>query len=150
MNNWRKSMEAAQEALAKRVARMARAVLAAQEAQVKQAARAVLAAQEAQVKQVARAVLAAAREKRENKGSELILLPGAGLRDVLHVIYSPKIAERVFDQTILDMQLEWQEAIGHDRKWLARWVVVRGVLTVVITAAVHAVATLHSIFKLVK
>ena len=63
-------------------------------------------------------------------------------------IYSPKIAERVFDQIILDMQLEWAEV--HDQKWLARWVVVRGVLTVVITAAVHAVATLNGIFKLVK
>ena len=86
----------------------------------------------------------------EKNGPRLILPPGAGLRDMLHVIYPPKTAERVFDQTIADMQLEWQEAMINDQKWLARWVRVRGVLTVVLTAAVHAVATLGSILKLVR
>ena len=86
----------------------------------------------------------------EKTGPRLILPPGARLRNMLHVIYPPKIAERVFDQTIADMRLEWEEAMTHNQKWLARWIQVRGVLTVVLTAAVHAVATLHSIFKLVR
>ena len=87
---------------------------------------------------------------RKKTGPRLILPPGARLRNMLHVIYPPKIAERVFDQTIADMRLEWEEAMTHNQKWLARWIQVRGVLTVVLTAAVHAVATLHSIFKLVR
>ena len=92
-----------------------------------------------------------AREKKENNGPGLILPPGTWLRNVLHVIYSPKIAERVFDQIIADMQLEWQAAMIHDRKWLANWIQVRGVLTVLLTVLVHAVAALGSIFfKLVK
>ena len=62
----------------------------------------------------------------EKNGPRLILPPGAGLIDMLHVIYPPKTAERVFDQTIADMQLEWQEAMINDQKWLARWVRVRG------------------------
>ena len=86
----------------------------------------------------------------QEKKESLILPPGAGLRDILHFIYPPKIAERVFDQIIADMQLEWQEAMIHEKKWLARWVRVRGILTVFLTAAVHVVATLGSIFKLVK
>ena len=86
----------------------------------------------------------------EKTGPRLILPPGARLRNMLHVIYPPKIAERVFDQTIADMRLEWEEAMAHNQKWLARWIQVRGVLTVVLTAAVHAVATLHRIFQLVK
>ena len=94
--------------------------------------------------------LGAALEKKGNNGSGLILPPGAGLRDMLHVIYPPKTAERVFDQIIADMQLEWQEAMIHDQKWLANWIQVRGVLTVLLTVLVHAVAALGSIFKLVK
>ena len=86
----------------------------------------------------------------EKTGPRLILPPGARLRNVIHVIYPPKIAERVFDQIIADMRLEWEEAMLHDQKWLARWIQLRGVLTVVLTAAVHAVATLHRIFQLVK
>ena len=96
------------------------------------------------------APLAAALKKKEKNGPRLILPPGTGLRNVLHVIYPPKTAERVFDQIIADMQLEWQEAMAKDQGWLARWVRVRGVLTVILTAAVHVVATLGSIFKLVK
>ena len=78
-------------------------------------------------------------------GPRLILPPpgGGAKKTCSHVIYPPKIAERVFDQTIADMQLEWQEAMAHNQKGLARWIQVRGVLTVVLTAAVHAVATLH-------
>ena len=92
-----------------------------------------------------------ALEKKEDNESGLILPPGGGLRDMLHVVYSPKIAERVFDQIIADMQLEWQAAMIHDRKWLANWIQVRGVLTVLLTVLVHAVAALGSIFfKLVK
>lgn len=86
----------------------------------------------------------------EKKEPELILLPGAGLRDMLHFIYPPKTAERVFDQIIADMQEEWQAAIINDQPWLARWVQVRGVLTVFLTAAVHVIATLRSILKLVR
>ena len=48
-------------------------------------------------------VLASALERNE---SELILPPGARLRNVLHFIYPPKTAERVFDQIIRDMQGE--------------------------------------------
>ena len=88
--------------------------------------------------------------KKEKNGPRLILPPGARLREILHTIYPRKTAERVFDQTIADMQLEWQEAIIHGKKGLARWVQVRGVLTVFLTAAVHVVATLSSFFKLVK
>ena len=61
-------------------------------------------------------------------GPRLILPPGARLRNMLHVIYPPKIAERVFDQIIADMRLEWEEAMAHNQKWLARWIQVRGVL----------------------
>ena len=89
-------------------------------------------------------------EKKEKTGPRLILPPGAGLRDMLHVIYSPKTAEEVFDQTIADMQLEWQEAMLHDQKRLAHWVRVRGVLTVFLAVLAHAVTTLGSIFKVVK
>ena len=89
-------------------------------------------------------------EKKEKNEPGLILPPGAGLRDMLHFIYPLKIAERVFDQIIVDMQLEWQEAMIHEKKWLARWVRVRGVVTVFLTAAVYAVATLGSILKLVR
>lgn len=95
---------------------------------------------------VFRVVVQGKKEKKE----PLVFPPGAGLRDILHFIYPPKIAERVFDQIIADMQLEWQEAMIHEKKWLARWVRVRGGLTVFLTAAVHVVATLGSIFKLVK
>lgn len=91
-----------------------------------------------------------ARKNKEKNGSRLILSPGAGLRDMLHFIYPPKTAERVFDQIIADMRVEWQAAIINDQKWLARWVRVRGVLTVFLTAAVHVVATLGSILKLVR
>ena len=83
-------------------------------------------------------------------GPRLILPPGAGLRDMLHVIYPPKTAERVFDQIIADMRLEWAEAMLHDQKWLAHWVRVRGLLTVLLTVLAHAVAALGSILKLVK
>ena len=62
----------------------------------------------------------------------------------------PETAEGIFDQIIADMQLEWQEAMIHDQKWLANWIQVRGVLTVLLTVLVHAVAALGSIFKLVK
>ena len=91
-----------------------------------------------------------ARKNKEENGSRLILPPGAGLRDMLHFIYPPKTAERVFDQIIADTQLEWQEAMIHEKTWLARWVRVRGVVTVFLTAAVYAVATLGSILKLVR
>ena len=87
---------------------------------------------------------------KEKTEPRLMLPPGAGLRDMLHVIYPPKTAERVFDQIIADMQLEWQEAMIHEKKWLGRWVRVRGVVTVFLTAAVYAVATLGSILKLVR
>ena len=92
----------------------------------------------------------AALEKKENNEPRLMLPPGAGLRGMLHFIYPPKTVERVFDQIIADMQLEWQEAMIHEKKWLARWVRVRGVLTVLLTAVVHVVATLGSILKLVR
>ena len=92
----------------------------------------------------------AALEKEENNGPGLILPPGTWLRNVLHIIYPPKTAERIFDQIIADMQLEWQEAMIHEKKLLARWVRVRGVLTVLLTAVVHVVATLGSILKLVR
>ncbi len=92
----------------------------------------------------------AALENKEKNGPRLILPPGGWLRDMLHIIYPPKTAERVFDQTILDMQLEWQEAMIHEKKWLARWVRVRGGLAVFFAAAVHIVATLSSILKLVR
>ena len=92
-------------------------------------------------------VLASALERNE---SELILPPGARLRNGLHFIYPPKTAERVFDQIIRDMQEEWQEAIINNQQWLARWVHVRGVLTIFLTAAVHVVDTLSNILKLVK
>ena len=91
-----------------------------------------------------------ALEKKENNGPGLILPPGTWLRNVLHVIYPPKTAERVFDQIIADMQLEWGEAMIHDRKWLANWIQVRGVLTVFLTVLAHTVTALGSIFKLVK
>lgn len=94
--------------------------------------------------------LAATLEKKEKNGPRLILPPGAWLRNVLHTIYPPKTAERIFDQIIADMQLEWQEAMIHEKKLLARWVRVRGVLTVLLTAVVHVVATLGSILKLVR
>ncbi len=90
------------------------------------------------------------RTKKEKNEPGLILPPGAWLRDMLHVIYSPTIAERVFDPTIADMQLEWQEAMIHDRTWLANWIQVRGVLTVLLTVLAQAVTALGSIFKLVK
>ena len=97
-----------------------------------------------------RAALRAALEKKEKTGPRLILPPGAGLRDMLHVIYPPKTAERVFDQIIADMRLEWAEAMLHDQKWLAHWVRVRGLLTVLLTVLAHAVTALSSILKLVK
>ena len=87
---------------------------------------------------------------KERNEPRLMLPPGARIRAILHTIYPRKTAERVFDQTIADMQLEWQEAIIHGRKEQARWVQVRGVLTVFLTAAVHVVATLSNFFKLVK
>ena len=90
------------------------------------------------------------RTQKEKNRPTLILPPGTWLRNVLHVIYPPKTVERIFDQIIADMQLEWQEAMVHDQKWLARWVGVRGVLTVLLTAVVHVVATLGSILKLVR
>ena len=86
----------------------------------------------------------------EKTGPRLILPPGARLRNMLHVIYPPKIAERVFDQTIADMRLEWAEAMLHDQKWLAYWVRVRGLLTVLLTVLAHAVTALSSILKLVR
>ena len=129
--NRRKSTAAAQAAALKAAMRYLRAVRAAQAARVAQAAQ-------------------AAQEKKEDNGPRLILPPGAGLRDMLHVIYSPKIAERVFDQTIADMQLEWAEAMLHDREWLARWIQVRGLLTVLLTVLDQAVTALGSILKLVK
>ena len=92
----------------------------------------------------------AALEKKEKNGPRLILPPGTWLRNVLHVIYPPKTVERIFDQIIADMQLEWQEAMIHENKLLARWVRARGVLTVLLTAVVHVVATLGSILKLVR
>ncbi len=98
-------------------------------------------------REMARAV---ALEKKEHNGPGLILPPGTWLRNVLHVIYSPKTAERIFDQIIADMQLEWQEAMTHDREWLANWIQVRGVLTVLLTVLAHTVTALGSIFKLVK
>ena len=90
-------------------------------------------------------------EKKEKNGQRPIQrLPGMWLNDVLHFFYSPKTAKRVFEPTIRDMQDEWVEAIAKERQGLARWVRVRGVLTVLITVVVHAVANLYSIFKLVK
>ena len=86
----------------------------------------------------------------EKTGPRLILPPGARLRNMLHVIYPPKIAERVFDQIIADMRLEWAEAMLHDQKWLAYWVRVRGLLTVLLTVLAHAVTALSSILKLVR
>ena len=86
----------------------------------------------------------------EKNGPRLILPPGARLRNMLHVIYPPKIAERVFDQIIADMRLEWAEAMLHDQKWLAYWVRVRGLLTVLLTVLAHAVTALSSILKLVR
>ena len=86
----------------------------------------------------------------EKNGPRLNLPPGARLRNMLHVIYPPKIAERVFDQIIADMRLEWAEAMLHDQKWLAHWVRVRGLLTVLLTVLAHAVTALSSILKLVK
>lgn len=88
--------------------------------------------------------------KKERNEPRLILPPGAGLRDMLHFIYPPKTAERVFDPILADMQLEWQEAMLHEKTWLARWVRIRGVVTIFLTAAVYAVATLGSILKLVR
>ena len=97
-----------------------------------------------------RASLVMYLEEKENNGPRLILPPGAGLRDMLHVIYPPKTAERVFDPTIADMRLEWEEAMLHDQKWLAHWVRVRGLLTVLLTVLAHAVTALSSILKLVR
>lgn len=92
----------------------------------------------------------AALEKKEKDEPGLILPPGMWLRNVLHTIYPPKTAERVFDPILADMQLEWQEAMLHDRKWLANWIQVRGVLTILLTVLAQAVTALGSIFKLVK
>ena len=72
------------------------------------------------------------------------------MRELLYLIYPKKTAERVFDQIITDMQEEWTEAVANNRTWLARWIHIRGGITILITMAVHAVATLGSIFKLVK
>lgn len=75
---------------------------------------------------------------------------GLKLRDILYFIYSKKTAERIFDPTLADMHLEWHEAMIHNRTWLARWVQIRGYVTICITVCVHTVATLGNIFKLVK
>ena len=40
------------------------------------------------------------------ENTQLLLPPGARLREVLRFIYSPKISERIFDQIIADMQHE--------------------------------------------
>ena len=85
--------------------------------------------------------------KGEEGANELLYFPRT---PSFHLIYSKKTAEKVFDQIIADMQVEWQEAMVNNKEWLARWVQVRGVLTICITVCVHAVATLSSIFKLVK
>jgi len=90
------------------------------------------------------------RKNKEKNGPRLILPPGMWLRDMLRVIYPPKTIERVFDQIIADMQLEWQEAMIQEDKLQAGVVRVRGVLTVFLTMAVHAAVTLRSILKLVK
>jgi len=88
--------------------------------------------------------------KKEKTGPSLILPPGANLRAVRHFLHPTNTAETAFDQLILYMQEEWQEAIMDSQQGLARWVHVRGVLTIFLTAAVHVVATLGSILKLVR
>ena len=80
----------------------------------------------------------------------LIRPPGMKMREILYFIYPKKTAERVFGQTIADMQEEWTKAMVANRTVLARWVHIRGGSTIVITMAVHAGTTLGGIFKLVK
>ena len=92
----------------------------------------------------------AALAKKEKNEPGLIMPLGANLRAALHFIYSPKTAERVFDQIIADMRVEWIEATKKDQQWLARWIQVRGVLTVFFTVAAHTVTTLRDILKLVR
>ena len=99
---------------------------------------------------VSLAALMASLAKKEKNEPSLILPPGANLRAALHFIYPPKTAERVFDQIIADMRVEWIEATKKDQQWLARWIQVRGVLTVFLTVAAHAVTTLGGILKLVR
>ena len=92
----------------------------------------------------------AALEKKEKNEPRLILPPGTGLRDMLHVIYPPQTAERVFDQIIADMQQDWTEAMAENRQKFAWWIRIRCVLEIFLTAVVHIVAILGGIFKLVK
>ncbi|HUT50397.1 MAG TPA: hypothetical protein VM325_13740 [Alphaproteobacteria bacterium] len=78
--------------------------------------------------------------------------PGWRLHRLATFVYSPKTFDRVFVQTLRDMQDEHSEALSQGRLLKARWVVLRGYWSFWSTAAaqlpVSAAKKLYEIWKI--
>lgn len=64
--------------------------------------------------------------------------PGSFISVILKTIYTKKSYERVFQPLISDMQEEYFDALAEKRERHAKWVHVRGYLTLILTVAAHA------------
>lgn len=60
---------------------------------------------------------------------QLIMPPGATLLEWSRLIFPKKFVEGEITNTIHDMQHEYIESIGEDRKWHPKWVCVRGYMS---------------------
>lgn len=74
---------------------------------------------------------------RRRKPAKIVRPPGSFLLGVTSFVYSKKTFERVFQQAIADMREEYNEAILANKKWRARFIVVRGNFSVISAASLH-------------
>lgn len=77
-------------------------------------------------------------ELKSDEYQRIALPPGYRFRNFLSVIYPRKVFERVFAETLTDMEIEHFDALAENKLLLARWIVVRGHLIVVKVMVEHA------------
>ena len=88
--------------------------------------------------------------KESIRSHNIVLAPGIKISRVIGVLFTKKIKERVFDQIIADMQLEYFEAFDKKLKWEARWIHYRGIFYVLMVAVTRLPLFLFDIIIKIK
>jgi len=86
------------------------------------------------MKQICQAIsdkIPLARNGKTTSAKRLHKAPGAKLLLMVNFFYSPRIVEQVFGPLVADWRKEYFAALHHGKKWKARWINVRYVVSFV-------------------
>lgn len=83
------------------------------------------------------AIVASTQVGAREKDVVLLIPPGGRLRGWLSLLCSPRTRSRILDPVLADVQFEWMEAHKAGKLSLARWVHIRGILTLLAALAMR-------------